>query len=314
MPVWRRLQDEGAGFLWSLSESLAIVEWRNPSMLHSVSDGMMVVASDYSGQHKGASHEAYTFIVTTDRALENWLPLLLEFRRRWLPDGRRLSFKALREPMRWHALGPFLEIASAIRGNLIAFLVDHRVESFMAGGASALADVFPDCFVTERPGTIEKMFRLASFLGMVTAGFRREQQRSLWISDHDETLATFERREQFGNLASYLTFGCARWLNPADMYFGTTESTLAPRWAEDLSSVCDLCAGAYCALSRLLPTNCGRERWVRRMPSSAAHDRRARAIGDWLATSRGNLRHVLLRLDIDSEGHPHASAQFFLAR
>jgi hypothetical protein len=312
MPTWKRITDQGAGFLYSLSESLAIVDWRNPDLLEPVSNGVQIIVSDYSGQHKGASHEAYSFLITTEAALDEWIPLLSEFRHRWLRDGRRISFKNLREPVRWRALIPFLNIAGAIRGNLITFLVDRRIKSFADGGPLELAKVFPDCFLPEtRPGTIEKMLRVSGFLAMLTASLREEGQRSLWLSDHDEALETFDRREQFARLSSYLTFGLTRWRKPADMDFGTTESPHAPPWAEDAVSIPDLMAGACCHLSSVLPTFCGTERWTRVVSSSAVKDRRALVIGNWMATTRCRLHQVLLRLELGADGEPRTSAQFF---
>jgi hypothetical protein len=186
------------------------------------------------------------------------------------------------------------------------------VGSFIEGGATALAEVFPDCFSPEtKPGTIERMYRLSCLVALLTAGFRDERQRSLWLSDHDEALETFNRREQFARLAWYLTFGLTRWRNPADMEFGTTESPFAPAWAEDAASIPDLIAGAYCQLSRLLPTHCGTEVWRRTVSSHGTDDLRARDIGDWMATTGGRLRHVLLRLELDDNGQSRTSAQFF---
>lgn len=313
MAVWKRIQDPGAGVAYSLSESLAVLEWRNPTLLRPI-DGVMVVASDYSGQHKKSSHEAYSFLVTTHQVLDEWEAIRREFRNKWLPDGRRISFKQLREPLRWRALDPFLVAASMIRGNVVTILVDRRIEAFMGGGPAALTDVFPDCFSPEtKAGTVEKMFRLSTFVAMLTAGFRGEHQRSLWISDHDEALETFERREQFARLAHYLTFGFTRWRKPADMIFATTESPHLPLWGEDLASIPDLVAGALCNLSHILPAYYGRERWIRVIPSSSAEDRRARAICNWMATTRGHLRHVLLRLELDDKGILRSSAQFFAA-
>ena len=94
MNVWRSLTDTRAGYLFSLSDSVRIAEAQHPDMLVSVVDGSMIVASDYSGQHKEATHEAYSFLVTTDKALNDWLPLLNNFREEWLPDNRRISFKS----------------------------------------------------------------------------------------------------------------------------------------------------------------------------------------------------------------------------
>ena len=41
--------------MFSLSDSLGIVEAKYPNLLVPVMDGTMIVASDYSGQHKEAS-------------------------------------------------------------------------------------------------------------------------------------------------------------------------------------------------------------------------------------------------------------------
>jgi hypothetical protein len=315
MSIWRSLTDTHAGYLFSLSDSLRIAEAEHPDMLAPVDDGTMIVASDYSGQHKEATHEAYSFLITNDGALNNWLPSLREFRGRWLPDGRRISFKKLSEPLRWRALPAFLQTVGELKGNIITILIDRRIGSFMLGGPESTVEVFPDCFSAHpNRGTVEKMLRLASFVALILAGLRRENQPSNWISDHDEALDSHDKREKFARLATYLTFGLTGWREAADHIFGTTESPLAPYWSEDVAAVADLAAGAYCQLSARLPAFLGRETWRVGLSSSNIEDRRARAIGDWLAASRGPLRHALLRLEQDGEGNVRASAQAFVSR
>ena len=154
-----------------------------------------------------------------------------EFRAKWLPDGRRMSFKQLGDGVRRRALPAFLSTANRISGNTITILVDRRVRSFM-GDTEVWRKLFPDCFLpSTKPGTIEKMMRISSLVAVLTAGLRDESQPSLWISDDDEALATFERREGLGRLSSYLTFGLTRWHAPAELEFGTTGSIHAPEWA-----------------------------------------------------------------------------------
>ena len=109
MRVWQPIIEKQIGHLFDLSASIAIVEANNPGLLVSVKNGSMIVASDYSGQHKEATHEAYSFVVTTDEALNDWLPSLRAFRQQWLPDGRRISFKKLNEPLRQRRYGLFSE-------------------------------------------------------------------------------------------------------------------------------------------------------------------------------------------------------------
>ncbi|MGE9007487.1 hypothetical protein ACO2JO_02825 [Leptospira interrogans] len=315
MSVWQPIVEKRIGWLFGLSDSIAIVEAQNPDLLVSVTNGTMIVASDYSGQHKEATHEAYSFLVTTDEALKDWLPSLQAFRQRWLPDGRRMSFKKLNEPLRQRASWPFLDTATCLSGNLITILVDRQVGSFMSGGPVAAKEAFPDCFAANaNPGTVEKMLRLASFVALILSGLRREDQLSYWISDHDEALDSHERREQFARLSTYLTFGATGWRHAADHQFSTTELSKAPYWSEDLAAFADLAAGAFCKLSSYLPafSSSGERNWLTQMASSDIESLRARAIGDWLAKRRGALRHVLLRLELDRDCKIRTSAQAFL--
>ncbi len=315
MTIWRPLTDTRTGYLFSLSDSLRIVEGKYPGLLVPVMDGTMIVASDYSGQHKKASHEAYSFLIVTDQALKEWLPALGAFRQRWLPDNRRISFKKLNEPVRWRALPAFLETAGKLRGNLLTILIDRRVGSFMPGGPDAAIEAFPDCFPAHaNHGTVEKMLRLASFIALILAGLRREDQASNWISDHDETLDSHSKRDQFARLATYLTFGLTGWRQAANDLFGTMESPMAPYWSEDVAAVADLAAGAYCQMSGHLPAFLGMGTWQVGMTSANVENQRARAIGDWLATGRSALKHVLLRLEQDGNGDVKASAQVFVGR
>ena len=313
MSIWRCLPDQQSGFFFSLSESLRIAETAHAHILVAVDEGRMIVASDYSGQHKEARHEAYSFIVTNDLALNEWLPRLVEFRERWLPDGRRISFKKLNEPVRWRALPAFLKTASKLKGNLITILIDRRVGSFMSGGPTATVAEYPDCFDPDaKLGTVEKMFRLAGFVALILGGLRREDQVSHWISDNDETLDSHDKREKFARLARYLTFGLTGWLRPADHLFATTGSPMAPDWSEDLAAVADLAAAAYCQLSSHLPAFMGCETWRVQCTTSPIQNQRAYAIGNWLAKGTGNLKHALLRLELDSIGEVRASAQAFV--
>lgn len=311
--VWRPLADSRAGYLYNLSESLRILEGKNPGLLVATNQHAMIIASDYSGQHKDASHEAYSFVVTSDKIIGEWLPRLGQFRKLWLPDGRRLSFKNLNEPVRWRALPSFLETIGHLAGNMITIMVDRRVGSFISGGPKAIIESFPDCFSPNiKHGTVEKMFRLASFVALILSGLRHENQESHWISDHDEALDSHEKREKFGLLARHITYGCTDWKQPANMFFGTTELSYAPAWAEDIAAIPDIMAGAYCKISRHIPAILGEESWKVAISSGNIRDQRAFVVGSWLTRCQTDLKHVLLRLERDAFGEVRASAQAFV--
>lgn len=315
MTVWRHFDVPESGYSYLISTAIQRVSERFADLLWSVDRGVQIVFSDYSGQHQAATHEVYSFLTTTQEALVEWLPLRETFRARWLADGRRISFKQLREPMRRRAYPHFLDLVGQLPANLITIMINRNVGSFVYGGLAPLVAEFGDCFV---PGTsehtAEKIYRLAMFVATLQAGLREEGQRSLWISDHDETLDTFEKRECFGRLAAYLTFGLTGWRKPADLNFATTEAVWLPAWAEDLVAVPDIAAGACARLSSLLPIFKGRPTWIVPVNDLSEVDWRAQIFGDWLSAPQGKLRHVLVRLEMDERGEVRASAQKFVRR
>jgi hypothetical protein len=314
MTVWRPITAKEVGYGYVISEAIAIAEAANPGLLWPVDKGLQIVASDYSGQHRQATHQAYSFLITTDQALADWLPLWAAFRSERLPDGRRLSFKQLREPVRRRAYPHFLDLVGRMRANLITFMVDNRVGD-LCGDPIELAAIWDDCFV---PGataaSIEKAYRLALFVCLVQAGLRREDQASRWISDQDEVLDSFDKRERFAGVARYLAFGMTGWRAAAVQECMTTGVANSPAWLEDMAAIPDIAAGACAQLSGALPLFRNQRNWVVPIPYGDAVDGRARLFGDWLSTSHGVLRHVLVRLAPDDTGVVRASAQQFVRR
>jgi hypothetical protein len=313
--AWHDRVPSEAGFAHMLSSAMHVVEQQNTDFLWPVRDGPQLLVSDYSGQHRQATHEVYSFLITTKHVLDDWLPQLAEFRQTFLPDGRRLSFKQLREPVRRRAYPHFLGVVARLPANLITIMIDNRVGPIAPGGPAETALIFDDCFPANvSAASVEKMFRLAYFIALLGAGLRNEEQSSLWISDHDETLDTFDKREGLGRLTSYLSFGFTGWRNPAQQNFLTTGASNCPRWVEDLAAIPDIAAGACAQLSNTLPLFEGSKTWTIRLLSHVEPDWRAKVFGDWLSEPNGVLRHVLLRLAPDETGEVRASAQKFVRR
>lgn len=314
MPIWKRIDDPDSGYAYSLSDAMSLLDWRFPGRLQPVSNGRMIIVSDYSGQHRRASHEAYTFLITTESELERWIVERDRFRKQWLPDGRRLSFKELRDGMKWRSIFPFLEVAFGLRGNLVTVLIDQKVGSFFGGNTTEMVEIYPDCFPNVTPnGTVEKMVRLATIQAMLLVGFRGETQPSWWISDNDETLDTHDKREGLGRLASYFTYGFSKWKQPAENSFGTTGFDSAPSWAEDLAAIPDMLAGTLNALSNVLPKSFdGQEVSTRVVSSKSAENDRARQILTWVGEKERPLRNILLRMERNDSDEVRASYQFIV--
>ncbi len=309
--VWRPICDPNAGYAYSLSDAISNLVANHRDAFLPVDDGTMIIGSDYSGQHKGAKHEAYSFLVTTLQAITDWEPARQAVRSHWLRDERRMSFKQLRDSVRWKALVPFLNCAFMLRGNLVTVLVDRRITTWVDGGVAALITEVPEAFPSDvKSGSAEKIYTLSTLIAMLISGLRREDQPSIWISDHDETLDSHDRRESIAYLSSLLTFGFTRWRKPAPMSFGTTEMQHAPPWAEDFTAIPDLIAGAFATMAADLPAFFRTTQWSATLNPEKIQDRRAKAIAEWLRHPKNPMKHNLLRLECDGET-VRASAQQF---
>lgn len=208
-----------------------------------------------------------------------------------------------------------LGLPRAALAGLAIFSAADMADATTLADPLELAAIWDDCFA---PGataaSIEKAYRLALFVCLIQAGLRREDQPSRWISDQDEVLDSFDKRERFSGIARYLTFGLTGWRAAAVQDFMTTGVANAPPWLEDLAAIPDIAAGACAQLSGVLPLFRNRKTWTVPMSSGDVVDTRARAFGDWLSASEGVLRHVLVRLAPDDAGEVRASAQRFLRR
>ena len=73
--VWLATAPLESGYAYMLSSAMQIVDEYHADLLWPVGEGLQVIASDYSGQHRRATHEVYSFIVMTWDTLQNWLRL-----------------------------------------------------------------------------------------------------------------------------------------------------------------------------------------------------------------------------------------------
>lgn len=315
MTVWKHIETPQAGFLNNLSESVSILEAKEQNVLTDLTGEEMWITSDYSGQHAGASHESYCFLLASPHSISHWDLARVAMRTRWLPDGRRMAFKKLREPVRKRALPAFLDIADLLRGNLICFVVDARVNSLFGEGSRSpheLPSIFrPDTSST----TVEKMLRVAHFLALLVAALRSEDQRAVWISDRDEALEDFDRGERLGALVRALIYGMTRWRQPAALEFGTTAlERSGETQLEDLAAIPDLVAGALGDSATRLPGFVGPGTWERTVQRTTVGDERSQAMLDWLSRTSTNLKRLVLRVEMDADQQLRTSAQVFRHR
>jgi hypothetical protein len=106
----RRLQNENAGFMYDISNLIAIEAWKNPSLFPDLSkDKTLFVFSDYSrvlGKYK-----TYTFLVIGRSGADYFNGSRKILRNDFNLKNRRMSYKGLNDKIKLKALEPFLEIA-----------------------------------------------------------------------------------------------------------------------------------------------------------------------------------------------------------
>jgi hypothetical protein len=227
------------------SQMIESVERKEPTAIPDLHRGsLFFVASDYSGEHDVAEYQVLSFLFADWQQCGAWERQRVLVRRKYLSDGRRMSFKNLRDKRRRDALEMFLSAANNITGLSFSVLIDKRITSlFRESGRIDLSDPELKTFSHWSGKSFEKMLRVVHLVSFFLAGLSRTGQNVLWITDEDEIVANDDRIREvtnfFGNVSSqYLSQPMGHFR------FGTTKSDDGSRQLEDLASIPDLVAGA----------------------------------------------------------------------
>jgi len=260
---WRALNKPDFGFMNLFSEMIESVERKERNAIPDLRDGdLFFVASDYSGEHDSAEYQSLSFLLADWQQCGAWEAMRRGLRGKYLADGRRMSFKTLRDKRKMEALGSFLSAANTVVGLSVSILIDKRIDSlFRESGQIDLSEPGLEEFSHWKEKSFEKMLRVVHLVSFFLAGLSRAGQDVLWITDEDEIAANDDRLRQltklFGNVSGhYLSH------NMGHFRCGTTKCDDRSRQLEDLASIPDLVAGA---LSEVLVTS--NEQGI--MPSSS---------------------------------------------
>jgi hypothetical protein len=208
--------------------------------------GHLLVGSDYGGQHSSSQFEALAFVVTDAGALHPWLNARSRLRAKYLPDRRRMSFKALGDRLRMEALPAFLSAADLLHGVLLVVLVDKRIASLFKSDddiEAAAPQVRP---LADWPArTAERVLRICHVVSLALAGLTHEGQHILWVTDQDEIAANVQRHTEFVKAFSMIS---SHYLEHTlgHLRIATTASDTGTRDLEDFVAIADLAAGAVC--------------------------------------------------------------------
>lgn len=255
----------------------------------------LLIFSDYSGTHKGARFDIYTFLVTTAAALRPFLAAMQELRAGAFGTGRRMSYKSLNDAVRARALPEFLAAANQLQGLVMSFAIGkdaaHRLsEEYQP------TTVF-DTLGNWSPRGFRKLTTIGNLVGVVVEGVRGERQDLTWFTDADDIAPNepkhLEATRVLGHmLSAYLTGPMGH------MRFGTSASDPGDLSIEDTLAIPDLAAGCLGQVLAQLAPNPEANSVERLFIPEAGHTApKSRRLVEWLSDGDAPLQKVNVIVD-----------------
>jgi hypothetical protein len=206
----------------------------------------LVLASDYSGQHKAATHEVFAFILANLDGCGLWNQRRIAVRKHFFRDNRRMSYKALNDGQRRRALMPFLSAADCIPGLLASVIVNKHVIQSLDFSDEERNEI-PQSMVNWPIQTIHKLVFVSHLGSLFVAGLAGRGQDLIWLTDNDDFVANDQRVIALtpffaGMLSNYLG------IDMGHFRLGTTRCDNGDLMIEDLASLPDLVSGALCEI------------------------------------------------------------------
>jgi hypothetical protein len=236
------------GLMSGLSDSIREMESKGILSLPDLRTGpVILVASDYGGQHNTARYESLSFLFANLEECGDWNHQREALRSEFLPDRRRMSYKNLNDNKRKEALFPFLLAANVIPGLSVTFLINKSINSLFTNQGKLQV---PELSHWSN-ASVEKLLRVLHFISMFIEGLSAPNQHLFWFSDQDNIVPNSTKLTEVNQLLAHIS---SHYLthDMGDLRCGTTECDDDSRVIEDLVSVPDLIAGA---LTDVLNTN-----------------------------------------------------------
>jgi hypothetical protein len=236
---------------WSITSSLGNVlrqlEIADVELLPDLSSHRsLILTSDYSGQHKTATHESFSFLVAGMESCAQWNEERQRVRDTFLTDNRRMSYKALNDRQRRLALLPFLSAANRIPGLLTTALVNKRVSRRFKVTAED-RNQFPSPIAGWPHQVLQKLTFVAHLGALLIAGLSSTGQDVLWFTDNDDFVANDQRAIDLTPLLGGIISGYIGH-DLGHFRFGTMKCDAGDLQIEDLTAIPDLIAGAACEI------------------------------------------------------------------
>jgi len=287
---WRTLARRDLGVATTMSDAIAGgVNLHESTVGQLRSASRLFLMSDIGGDHKAATHRAHAFLITDADSVARWTALWSPVRRRFLADGRRMSYERLSDQRRRAALDGYLRAADALHGFLITVLIDKRLQLFTGGPP-------PGEFQRWKLEPFRRLLAASHLASILLAGLSASGQDVLWISDEDDFAANEARLwdlcDVFGRVSSHYVQHAL-----GHFRFATSKSDDGSKQIEDLLALPDLAAGWLCDLLGAYRRNFAvlSEHVVLPPPSTLRG--KSRQLMAWCAKGTGSLKHVAVTVE-----------------
>ncbi len=255
----------------------------------------MIIASDSGGTDKRSHYRVDVFLCVDLEFSHAWEFARTELRRRFLPDGRRMSYKNLADRQRAEALVPFLSAAGSIRGLCVATVVNREFGHLCLkpGDYDKFRDI-TGLRARWKNRELEEALRMTQVVACLVGGLSQLSQNIYWISDEDNL---FGNENQAHDVARLLSSFSSHYTHHAlgELGIGTTALDEGDRWEEDITAVADLVAGGIAeAVNRISQAAGGRIPTSLALEYSKEFTPKADVITRWFWAGGGGLRRVVI--------------------
>jgi hypothetical protein len=254
--------------------------------------------SDYSGQHRKSRYYVTSILVFDLESSAQWEYNRRGIRDKFLRDGRRMSFKRLRDRRRAEALVPLLRAANTITGVCATFAISKKVGTLCTRPEDF--DKFSQRLNLRgkwNSKSFEHVVRLTHFVSLLVAGLSQPGQHIYWISDEDPFFANTRRSQDVAHLvSSFTSHYVAHQLG--ELGVGTTQIDEGDLLEEDLAAIPDLVAGAVAEIATAIAKeNQGRIPigLTLSLPTDLAP--KTEILADWIADDTQSLKRPIVVFD-----------------
>jgi hypothetical protein len=249
---WRHLEVPLLPWVKTLDRIIAAT--RPPKITGST----LVIASDSSGSNARSRYRTSVHLCVDLDMSREWELRRRLVREKYLPDGRRMSYKALADVRRQCALMPFLEAAEWISGLCVATIFDKRLQYLCLNGPADYRRMHEAASLQARwkDRELEEALRFTHVIAALVGGLSQPNQQVCWVSDEDNMFGNERQSRDVARLLSSLSSHYAR--HPlGELGIATTALDEGDRWEEDLTVIPDLIAGALSETATRLSEVCG---------------------------------------------------------